>query len=139
MIVLDTDHATILKYPDNERCKRLQPRLAALSPSEWGTTVITIEEQMRGWMHSIARERKPRRQMSPYRELANLFKFFAAFNVLLFDDKAADHLDTLGSIHIGMMDKKIASIALATGSLLLTANTNDFKHVPGLMIDNWMD
>ena len=43
------------------------------------------------------------------------------------------------AIHIGAMDKKMASIALATRSPLLFANTSDFKQVPGLTIDNWMN
>lgn len=60
MILLDTDHTSVLKYPDSERCRHLQTRLAL-------------------------------------------------------------------------------RIALATRSLLLTANTSDFKQVPGLAIDNWMD
>ena len=36
------------------------------------------------------------------------------------------------------MDLKIASIALANDSTLLTRNTNDFQRVPGLRIEDWM-
>jgi tRNA(fMet)-specific endonuclease VapC len=139
MILLDTDHVSVLSFPTSHRCQLLYARLASVPPTELGITIVTVEEQMRGWMNAIAKERQPRRQINAYRELAGLFKFFAKFTIVQFDAAAADQLDTLGGIHIGLMDKKIASIALATRSLLLTANTSDFKQVPGLTIDNWMD
>jgi tRNA(fMet)-specific endonuclease VapC len=140
MILLDTDHVTVLKYVASDRSVRLKNRLAAISPSDIGVTIVTVEESMRGWMAFIARERAPRRQVSAYRELADLFRFFSAFTIALFDDAAVVRLETLGSIHISKMDKKIASIALATGSLLLTANTSDFKQVPGCpSITGWTE
>lgn len=140
MILLDTDHISVLSFPSSQRCQNLQARLAAVPATETvGIPVVVVEEQMRGWMAAIAKERSTRRQIAAYCELAQLFAFFARFPIVLFDNAAADHLDALGRIHIGKMDKKIAAIALATRSLLLTANTSDFQQVPGLLIDNWMD
>jgi tRNA(fMet)-specific endonuclease VapC len=40
-------------------------------------------------------------------------------------------------IRIGTMDLRIASIALAEGAAVLTANATDFDKVPGLTIDDW--
>jgi hypothetical protein len=34
MILLDTDHATVLKYPASERCNRLMKRLEAAAAAE---------------------------------------------------------------------------------------------------------
>lgn len=42
-------------------------------------------------------------------------------------------------IRIGAMDLKIAAIALAADTLLLTANRQDFEKVPGLRFANWLD
>ena len=36
------------------------------------------------------------------------------------------------------MDLKIASIALANGVLLLSANLRDFEQVPNLRVENWL-
>jgi tRNA(fMet)-specific endonuclease VapC len=73
MILLDTDHVTVLKYPAAERCLRLVERLEAVPASEpIGVSVITVEEQMRGWLAAIAKERAVRRQVAAYRELAGL-------------------------------------------------------------------
>jgi tRNA(fMet)-specific endonuclease VapC len=38
---------------------------------------------------------------------------------------------------IGCMDTKIAAHALAEGLILVTNNTDDFRHVEGLALENW--
>ncbi len=40
MILLDTDHLTVLKYTDSERYVRLHGRLLAAAPELIGTTII---------------------------------------------------------------------------------------------------
>ena len=94
---------------------------------------------MRGWLATLSRERQARRQITAYAELARLFDFFRAFHIALLTEAAADHLDQMGRLRLGTMDKKIASIALAHGALLLTANKKDFEQVPGLRFENWLD
>jgi tRNA(fMet)-specific endonuclease VapC len=138
MIFLDTDHLTVLKYSTSERGQRLTARLATAG-GVVGTTVVNMEEQMRGWLAAIAKERLPRRQVAPYRDLAGLVEFFRGFAIGLFDDTAADLLTGYSSIHIKMSDRKIAAIAVAHNALLLTANRRDFERVPGLRFENWMD
>ncbi len=76
MILLDTDHATYLKYPDSERGRRMIGRLTAVSESEViGVAIVTVEERMRGWLAVIAKEKSALRQVLGYRELALLFEF----------------------------------------------------------------
>ena len=142
MILLDTDHVTLLKYPASERGARLAQRLDALPAEEVvGVAIVTVEEQMRGWLAAIAKERTARRQVTAYRELANLFDFFAAFFLALFDEQAADQFDLLRSakLRLGTMDLKIAAIALVNHALLLSANRRDFEQVPGLRVENWLE
>lgn len=141
MILLDTDHVSALQVPSSDRRTRLVNRLdqATAAGEVIGTTVITAEEQMRGWLAAIAKERQPSRQVRPYRELAELFDFFADLEVVIFAEAAVRILDTFGGIRIGTPDKKIAAIALANNALLLTANRRDFEQVPNLRFENWMD
>jgi tRNA(fMet)-specific endonuclease VapC len=42
-------------------------------------------------------------------------------------------------IRIGSQDLKIAAIALSHDALLLSANLRDFRMVPGLRIENWLE
>ncbi len=55
MILLDTDHLTVLKYTDNERYAQLHGRLLAAAAELVGTTIVNVEEQMRGWLAAIAK------------------------------------------------------------------------------------
>ena len=114
-------------------------RLALSSDDVIGTTLVNVEEQMRGWLASIAKERQARRQVRAYAKLAGLFQFFRAFNLALFDDAAAALFDTFGRIRISTSDRKIAAIAIVNDALLLTANRRDYELVPGLRFANWMD
>ncbi len=57
MILLDTDHLTVLKYTDSERHARLHGRLVTAAPELVGTTIVNVEEQMRGWLSAIAKEK----------------------------------------------------------------------------------
>lgn len=141
MILLDSDHLSVLRYRTGARALRLACRLKLAAELPIGTSIANVEESMRGWMASIAKERLVRRQIAAYRELAELFGFFSGYHIALFDEKAADRYDALKSakVRIGTMDLKTAAIALAHGALLLTANRRDFEKVPGVRFENWMD
>jgi len=139
VILLDTDHVSVLRMRTNARRERLLSRIALVVPLVVSIPIPAVEETMRGWLAAIAKERVPTRQVPAYREFADLFGFFANFDIELFDDAAAKVFGTLTKIRIGQMDRKIASIALASEALLLTANRKDFEQVPGLRFENWMD
>ena len=141
MIYLETDHLTVLKYRTSDRALRLTGRLtlASAGGEVVGTTVVNVEEQMRGWLAAIAKERVPRRQIAPYRDLAGLFDFFRGFTIGLFDGPAADLFTGYASLRIKATDRKVAAIAVAHNALLLTANKRDFEQVPGLRFENGLD
>src|SRR5947208_11948688 len=135
MILIDTDHATFLKYPESERGRRFIDRLNAVPQSEVvGVAIVTVEERMRGWLAVIARERTALRQVVGYRELAKLFEFYQEFEIVPFDEAAARQFDDLRGrrLRLGAMDLKIAATALVHHALLLSANRRDFEPVPGL-------
>ena len=139
MILLDTDHASILMTAGTAQARRLDVRLRAVLPVALAVGIPTVEEQMRGWLARLARDRAVDQQVATYGKLVDLIRFFAGLTIAPFDDAAAIRFASLGSIRIGTMDRKIAAIALATDSLLLTANRRDFERVPGLTFANWLD
>lgn len=140
MIVLDTDHISVLRYPENPIYARLESRLDMSPDDDFVTTAITIEEQMRGWLASIARQRKVHDQILYYTRLTGLVEFFSEWPLLPFNEPAADRFEALRAqgIRIGTMDLKIAAIALEADSLLLSANLRDFQQVPGLRVEDWL-
>lgn len=89
MLILDTDHLVEYQKGTSAESQRLKERLVRQS-QPFGTTVITAEEIMRGWMAAIRRVREPRDQVSAYVKLRRLFEFFAVWHVLDFDDSAAE-------------------------------------------------
>lgn len=141
MILLDTDHLTVLRFRSGERCVRLVARMEAAADEAFGTTIINAAEQMKGWLAAINKERDVLRQVIGFRELAKLFDFYSAYHIAHFDEAAALRFRDLrqAKIRIGTNDLKIAAVALTVGALLLTANRQDFELVPGLRFANWLE
>ena len=141
MILLDTDHISILQIVASQRRTQLVARMALAVDETFGITIVSVEEQMRGWLATIAKERQIDRQVKPYYELGRLFEFFQSFVVQPFDRTAASRFSEFRSakVRLATMDLKIASIAIANDSLLLTANKRDFEKVPGLRFESWLE
>lgn len=83
------------------------------------------------------------RHRDPGTELARLHRFIDPIQSLPFDDAAADHaahirahLAAAGTL-IGPHDIQIAAIALAHSLTLVTHNTNEFRRVPALSVEDW--
>lgn len=76
---------------------------------------------------------------------AQVEAILAAMEILPFD-KPADreyanlrlHLECAGT-PVGPNDMLIAAHALASESILVTANTDEFARVPGLAVENWLE
>jgi tRNA(fMet)-specific endonuclease VapC len=113
----------------------------ASADQDFATTVIAVEEQMRGWLAVINRVDNMYRQVLAYQELLRLFAFFAHWEVLPFDEQAADAFTRLRQqrMRIGTMDLKIAAIALVHEALLLSANLGDVQQVPHLRVADWIN
>ena len=139
MLVLDTNHVRELGFKTAAGLKLLQ-RLEAAN-EETATTIVCVEEELRGWLAEINRHTNPHRQLVAYAELHHRIEFFAAWLVLPLDKQAADLFVTCRRERVpcGTMDLKIACIALAHDAKLLTRNTADFASVPRLRVENWLD
>ena len=141
MILPDTDHVNVLKYPEHPRFASLTTQLNTSDDQDIATTVITVEEQMRGWLAWINRSDDVHRQVPAYQELLQLFVFFSRWHVVPFDEQAASEFQGLRAqrIRIGAMDLKIAVIALIHDALLLSANLRDFQQIPNLRVAKWIN
>jgi tRNA(fMet)-specific endonuclease VapC len=141
MIVLDSDHLSILRYHNSERALKLIARLEQSPEKPIATSIANVEEAMRGWLSAIAKERRIERQIFAYRELGELFTFFSGYTIALLDANAAQFFNGFrkSGVKIATMDLKTACIAMANNALLLTANRRDFTKVPGLRFENWLE
>lgn len=140
MIILDTDHVTALQSGESAASK-LVANMDRSADHDFATIVITIEEQMRGWLAVIHRLNDAHRQIPAYERLVALFAFFARWKILPFNERAADEFKRMREqrVRLGTMDLKIAAIAQVHDSLLLTANLRDYERIPQLRIENWLN
>jgi tRNA(fMet)-specific endonuclease VapC len=138
MIVFDTDHVTLMEHANSLEGGRIRARLAATS-EERATTIVTYEEQTRGWLGYAAKDRSLAHQVNAYRKLSRHLKLYCQLRILEFDERAAVEYQTLHRTHprLGTMDRKIAAIVLAHAATLLTRNQQDFGHISGLKIEDW--
>ncbi len=141
MIILDTDHITVLSFPKHAQYAELRQRVSASNGIVLATTVVTLEEEMRGWLAVINRYSDVHKQLGAYERLIDLFTFFTRWQIVPFQSGAANEFKRLRKqgVRIGTMDLKIASIALVNDATVLSANLRDFRQVPGLRVENWLE
>ena len=142
MLVLDTDHVSLLDWGTGAEYASLRARLAGAAPRQIATTIVTFEEQSRGWLATTARAQTRSRsyQLDAYARLLTHLENYRLRRVMPFDEKASDEFERLrlARIRVGTMDLRIASIALAHGATLLSRNLIDFRRVPGLDVQDWI-
>lgn len=139
MILFDTDTVTHFSY-GNEKVRR---KIEAAGDEELAVAVVTRNEALRGRAESLlkaADEEELRKAVERFRQTEELLSDFV---VVGFDDDSIRHFGRLRKQKslkkMGRADMLIACIALAHDALLVTRNTKDFKDVPGLRLENWVD
>jgi tRNA(fMet)-specific endonuclease VapC len=138
MILLDTDHLSVLTDPRDRRHSSLSARLDGVTEPVL-LPIVCVEESLRGWLAQISRKRTPREQLSPYQRLTAFIEFVRDWRIAEWNEDAVGNFESLRSsrIRVGTQDLKIASIALANNALLLSANLIDFERVPRLRVEDW--
>lgn len=139
MILLDTDHFSVLTDGRHALHAQLTARLAAAEDT-LALPVVSVEEQLRGWLAQVRRLTDVHKQVFPYDRILRLLETLAEWNLVRWGVPAADEFVRLRKlrIRIGTQDLKIAAIALANDALLLSANLRDFEQVPGLRVEDWL-
>lgn len=138
MILLDTDYISLIARGGAEG-QRIIGRLSIVPPAEVAVSIISYEEQMRGWLAEIAAARTVARQETKYHELGRMLKYYCSTPILPFEGVAITTFQNLWlqRLRIGTMDLKITAIAIANDATLLTRNLTDFNKVPDLRTEDW--
>ena len=139
MIILDTDCLRLLDQERYLESSKLRRKLEQFPPDEICTTIITFEEQMRGWLSYIAASKTLDQQIFAYQMLHGFLESYRNSAVIDFDEAAAKVFRDLKSqkVRIGIMDLKIASITISRDALLVSRNLRDFELVPNLIVKDW--
>ncbi|WP_199307223.1 type II toxin-antitoxin system VapC family toxin [Alkalinema sp. FACHB-956] len=108
-------------------------------PNELAITVVTYEEQLRGWLNYIRRASDQAQLIVGYQKLKESLNFFCDKQVLEFTEAVATEYSYLQQqkLRIGTQDLRIAAIVLSVDGVIVTRNRRDFGQVPGLQIEDW--
>jgi tRNA(fMet)-specific endonuclease VapC len=133
--VLDTDHVSLAQ----RNHPAVLQHLALTDPAEISVTIITVEEQLRGWLKVVRRAPRGPRLASAYSALRAAMYYYRRIRMLDFDAEASELYEGLlaQKIRIGTHDLRIAATVLSVGGILVTRNKRDFSRVPGLRCDDW--
>ena len=134
MILLDTDHLSVLKYDEHPRCRALRERMGRSRDPFFATTINAAEEQMRGWLAKIHGAKDAETQVAWYDQLAWLIEFLADWQIIAFDQPAAAEFKRLQRLRlrIGTFDLKIAAIARVHRRLTVIGQPARFRPRAGV-------
>lgn len=139
MLILDTDHISLLEWEHGSDFERLRKRLDEANESDIAATIVSYEEQTRGWLAYMARAKTFEQQIEAYRRLHRHLDVYAQIHVIDFDESAAVAFQALKHLkrRIGVYDLRIAAIAISREATLISRNLGDFTQVPGLSVEDW--
>ncbi len=138
MLILDTHHMSEL-HRGVALSDALRRRLdAAATP--FGTTIVSVDELVRGRLAQIASAKDGEKLITPYARFQRLVGALSRWLIISWDEPSAMKFAQLRKqrIGIGTMDLRIASIAIANTATLLSRNLKDFARVPELKVEDWL-
>jgi tRNA(fMet)-specific endonuclease VapC len=138
MYLLDTDYISLIQRGSSDGRVIFQRLISTHSPL--ATTVITYEEQMRGWLDLIARATQFAPQVRGYQLLHQHTLNYQKVMIAPFDAPAIETYQRLRKTYprLGKMDLKIAAIAMTQQATLLTRNHRDFSQIATLRSEDWL-
>ena len=133
--ILDTD--TLSEYHRGHA--KVVARYSSLPLTLRATTVVTVEEILRGRFAQINQARNPQKLMLAYDFLREAVVKLSRIHILRFDDDATAQYERIKNLRtrVGVLDLRIAAIVLANSGVLITANQRHFRQIPGLLMEDW--
>lgn len=136
--MLDTDHASEI-----ERGSPIGVRLAERlenANDDVAICIVTVDEQLRGLLNLVKRAKHADALIRSYKRLQNYLEDLTEWQILDWDERAEENFAHAAELRlrVSTMDLRIACIALANNSTLLSRNLRDFQRVPGLRVEDWL-
>jgi tRNA(fMet)-specific endonuclease VapC len=137
--VLDTDHLSLFQREH----PTVTQHLKQINFVNTAITVVTLEEQIKGWLNVINsynnQPSQSEKLILAYKGLRDGIEYLNKIQLLDFEQSAYNVYQELvrQRIRIGTKDLRIAAITLSINAILVTRNTKDFAKVPNLQIEDW--
>lgn len=135
LYVLDTDHLTLLRRGH----AAVVARVAATPETDIAITILSIEEQFRGWFTQVRKARDAAGLARAYEGLWDVIDMAKTLQVLPFSRPTIDRYLALRNTlrRVGKQDLAIAAVALESHATVVTRNRQDFGQVPNLSVEDW--
>ena len=133
--VLDTDIISLFQRGE----PTVRANLLRVEAANRFVTVVSVAEQLQGWLAVIRRARSEAEAARNFQRLYETLHFYRTLNILTYDAGAVREFNRLHSqkIRIGTQDLRIGAIALSRNAILVTRNTRDFSRIPSLTLADW--
>jgi len=135
LFVLDTDTVSLLQASH----PLVSARVAERPLGEVAITVITVEEQLRGWFTFLRRAKNATQIAAAYDRLTISVAYLSRAKVLSYSEAAIERFQRLLKEKTGVRanDLRISAICLEHGATVVTRNASDFTVIPGLKVEDW--
>jgi tRNA(fMet)-specific endonuclease VapC len=136
VFLLDTDMLTLLEH----RHAGVLAKVNAHPTSDINLPSISLQEQMKGFLAAVNRAPDAKKLALAHLLLVDrLLPAWSRFAVLPFTESVIFRFERLRSMRlgVGLMDLRIAAIALENSLQVVTRNQKDFGRVPGLTTVDW--
>ena len=136
LFLLDTDTLSLLEQGHPQVLHHVNSH----SVLDIAVSAISIQEQMQGFQAALSRARNHQQTASAYTMLVTrLLPVWSRFPVIPFTEPAILRFEQLRSLrlNVGLMDLRIAAIALEHSLTVVTRNQRDFVRIPGLALADW--
>ena len=88
LVLMDTDHVSILQMRSQPFCDRLEARLAQHAPDQIAISIVSFQENVEGWLAWIKRARTDAQIVEGYRRLGSILHDYREASVLPFNKEA---------------------------------------------------
>jgi tRNA(fMet)-specific endonuclease VapC len=135
LYILDTDMLSLMERGNEAVWRHREAHHLDLI----AVSIITVEEQWDGWHTLLRRPQSPEQLARLYERMTNMIGFLAPLPIVTFTESAILRFQALKAmkLNVGLMDLRIAAIALESGGIVVTRNRRDFERVPDLVIEDW--
>ena len=126
LYLLDTDTISLIE----QRHPTVTQRVATHPTSDVAISVISVQEQVTGWLSSINRARqRPQIENAYQRLIRDFLPIWRRFDVVPYHDPAILRFEYLRSrkLTVGRADLRIAAVALVNGLIVVTRNRRDLR------------
>ncbi len=137
LYIIDTDHLTLYQRDNPVVLERI--RTLDYSLHDVATAIINYHEQVSGRFAQLQRANNSAKIVEAYQSMKETIEFLAGWQILDYDDRAENHVKSSrkAGVRIGIMDLRIAAIALSLDATVITRNRKDFQQVSNLKFEDW--